>query len=277
VTTAVSHIAHLVDALSGILNVVLPHPLYPFEATDCLVSAQHDLRARAQVRGSCYSLAPATLMNDRTHFRDFDWATLHELSNCRSDSVHHRREAAAGVAAPQSGGKVASGHPAFQYELPVVLQAKDGERRGAEYSLNPNFPTALALLQADIVALCLRAGLRAEDLWPPEAMLLNLSLLSRHCESIVHRYASSLPPPGAAVVPAIFSMDGAPVEVGRALDDLTLGSIKDRYGSAGRRRQAEYADAARGAEDAFKAEFRLEKSGLEQESEWDVVTIERVV
>jgi hypothetical protein len=164
----------------------------------------------------------------------------------------------------------------FQYELPVVLKAKDGERRGAEYSLNPNFPTALVLLQADIVALCLRAGLRAEDLWPPEAMLFNLSLLSRHCESIVHRYASILPPPGTAAMPVVYSVD-APMEVSRALDDLTLSALKDRYGSAARRSQAEYAEAARGAGDVFEAEFRPEESGLERESEWDVVTIQGVV
>jgi hypothetical protein len=268
VTTAVAHIAHLVDALSGILNVLLPHPLYPFEAADCLVSAQQDLWARAQVRGSCYSLAPATLMNDRTHFRDFDWATLHELSSCQAESAGQYTEASVG-AAPQAGG------PAFQYELPVVLKAKDGQRRAAEYSLNPNFPTALVLLQANIVALCLRAGMLAEDMWPPEAMLFNLSLLSRHCEGTVHRYASSLPQGGAANMPAMLSMD-APAEVSRALDDLTLSALKDRYGSAARRSQTELAGAARVGEDGFEADFHPEESGLERESEWDVVMIQSV-
>lgn len=46
---------------------------------------------------------------------------------------------------------------------------------------NKTFPLALSLLRANIVALCLRAGMRPSTLYPPQALLLNLSLLHSYC------------------------------------------------------------------------------------------------
>jgi hypothetical protein len=46
---------------------------------------------------------------------------------------------------------------------------------------NDSFQQALILLRANVIALCLRSGLRAETLWPPEAILLNMKVLEEHC------------------------------------------------------------------------------------------------
>lgn len=65
--------------------------------------------------------------------------------------------------------------------LETALQREDGE-----YIINTSFATvSLILLQADVVSLCLHAGLSAAALYPPPAMLLNLALLWRHCKERV--------------------------------------------------------------------------------------------
>jgi len=44
------------------------------------------------------------------------------------------------------------------------------------------FATGLQLLQNDVVALCIRAGVPVQTLWPAEALLLNLNALLLHCQ-----------------------------------------------------------------------------------------------
>ena len=58
---------------------------------------------------------------------------------------------------------------------------EDAESEG--WSPNAKFPLALALLRADVLALCLLMGLPAQSLWPPEALLLNLVLIRDTCSS----------------------------------------------------------------------------------------------
>ena len=53
----------------------------------------------------------------------------------------------------------------------------------AEWVLNKSFPLALHLLQSDVVALCLQAGVEPSDMWPPEAMILNLLVLEEYCKN----------------------------------------------------------------------------------------------
>ena len=72
----------------------------------------------------------------------------------------------------------------------VIWEGSDGT--GGEYTLIPpgwtgapvrtrspedDFATGLQLLQNDVVALCIRAGVQVSDMWPAEALLLNLDLL----------------------------------------------------------------------------------------------------
>jgi hypothetical protein len=277
VSAAVAHIAHLVDAVAAALNVALPHPLYPFESADCLISAQHDLWARAQVRACCYSLSPVMCLNDRMRLRGFDWTTLQELvDNTTSQSQSQRRMHSISPLRGRNGLEITPRTPLAlntereQCEIPVVLKAgESGEV--VQYSLNPNFGTALVLLQANIIDLCLGAGLHAEELWPPEAMLFNLHLLQKRCEGVVHRsrqvLAACADVPDRAValytdVPAASSAHGAGV----------LRAVADRYGSVARGKAASIESLPpvthEPASTAHEVYFENE------ENEWDVVTME---
>lgn len=279
VTTAIAHIAHLVDGLSATLNIPLPHPLYPFEATDCLVSAQQDLWARAQVKECCVSLCPATLVNDRSAYRGFDWTTLRELPSVPVDAKlphgesHHTHH-------NNARGSAASFEP-----VAVVNTGIHGEVR--EYAVNASFPSALVLLQADVVALCLAAGLEGEHLWPAEAMLLNLHLLQTHCEQRVQQSAALLAGrdsnsnSNSSRVPLLLGDDHAS-PAGQLHRRQVLQSIQDRYGTAA---AAERQNISSSSESVYlvgdgggppaRADFSPEKSGLAREEEWDIIHMKR--
>jgi len=49
-------------------------------------------------------------------------------------------------------------------------------------SPDDEFATGLQLLQNDVIALCIRAGVQISDMWPAEALLLNLDLLRIHLQ-----------------------------------------------------------------------------------------------
>ena len=182
VTTAIAHIAHLVDSISSALNITLPHPLLPFESGECMISAQYDLTARAAVRSCCYSLAPATFvnMNIRTKYRDFDWTPLEEVLQ-PVDSTSREHNNAANPSRDVFGNQV---NAAGGTNTNKNDKGEDGEEIG-RYVPNPAFPAALMLLQANVVALSIRVGMKPERLWPPEALLLNLHELRCYCESQV--------------------------------------------------------------------------------------------
>lgn len=264
VTAAVAHIAHLVDAVAAALHVSLPHPIYPFETADCLISAQHDLWARAQVRACCYSLSPVTYLNDRTRHRDFDWTTLQELSGCSSAQQGQ-----------MAGGSNLNRGQRNDCDLPVVLKTgPDGEV--VQYSVNPNFSTAVVLLQADIIELCLRAGLQGEELWPPEAMLLNLYLLQKRCEGIVQRNRHLLSTASMGeVTNCPVAMYVELPQASRAYEEEVLSTVADRYGSgakvrASTRERAEEQQLlqANPAVRSFVTQFEND------ENDWDVVTLQ---
>jgi hypothetical protein len=65
--------------------------------------------------------------------------------------------------------------PAAQHDslLVAVMQQPDG---------SDEFAIALQLLQNNIVALCIRAGAPVTQLWPAEAVLLNLHVLNEFCQ-----------------------------------------------------------------------------------------------
>ena len=80
----------------------------------------------------------------------------------------------------------------------VISEGSDGT--GGEYTLIPSgwtgaptrarspeddFATCMQLLQNNVVALCIRAGVQVSEMWPAEALLLNLDLLRIHlCSQI---------------------------------------------------------------------------------------------
>lgn len=155
-TTAValSHVAHLVDALSSALNIPLTHPIVTVSATECMISPHYNL-------GACYSLSPVTHINTRAKHESFNWLTPVEVRKNNS----------------------------------IGAQRKDGISQNIdlrEFEVNRAFPQALTLLQANVVALCLRAGLPPDGIWPPQAILLNLHELLVLCAKCVKR--NSAPP-----------------------------------------------------------------------------------
>ncbi|KAJ1384210.1 hypothetical protein B484DRAFT_410870, partial [Ochromonadaceae sp. CCMP2298] len=151
VTSALAHVAHALDACSAALNLPLLHPTQPFLG-DCLITAAYDTQ---QV---CYSLTPARYMHPLREARRFCWTTLHEL----------RKE----TYAPGARG---SG------------RGVRGPTQTSKFLVNRDFPTALRLLQENVVALCATVGIQPEALWPPQALLLNLHELREFMKKQLER------------------------------------------------------------------------------------------
>lgn len=73
--------------------------------------------------------------------------------------------------------------PSSQYTLSTD---REGDADGSSSNGPDEFAIALQLLQNDIVALCIRAGVSVDALWPAEAVLLNLHALYRHLKAQVY-------------------------------------------------------------------------------------------
>ena len=122
---------------------------------------------------------------DTAHFSDDLLSVLHSraAASARRASAkvkykfeprgRSKRSAAALAKNPSSNT-----HPCFP---------PDGEADvAAEWVPNSEFSFGLSLLQADVLALCMKAGkLQPAELWPPEALLLNLSVLHSRCVDII--------------------------------------------------------------------------------------------
>ena len=71
----------------------------------------------------------------------------------------------------------------------------NNNKNSMEYKLQPDdgeeYNTALQLLQNNIVALCIRAGVPAQSLYPAEAMLLNIHALIQFCEEQLQQKPSN--------------------------------------------------------------------------------------
>lgn len=257
VATALAHIAHLVDALSATLNIPLPHPLLPFQSTECRVSAQHDLWARAQIPNFSYSLCPAKKENDEG-FREFDWTSLDQLPTGREVGRNVEPFGTHPQATTSSSRSV------------VVKAIVNGDMR--EYAINLHFPTALVLLQANVVALCVRAGLSADVLWPAEAMLLNIHLLQQYCAQVVNEEKITLL--SVQEVPIVNAISDDDAFMQQLQREQTLRSLCDRYGSQAaidaldcKERFYLLGEGGR----SVRADFSPERSGLAREEEWDII------
>lgn len=72
-----------------------------------------------------------------------------------------------------------------------AVLAEDDRPHASQYALRMEegeveaFGIAWQLLQNDLVALCIRAGVPVQDLWPAEAVLLNLHALGNHLQAIL--------------------------------------------------------------------------------------------
>ncbi len=257
VTTALAHIAHLVDALSAILNIPLPHPLLPFQPSECRISAQHDLWARAQIPNFSYSLCPAKQVHHEG-FKEFDWTSLDTLPSGREAS---RNEDSFGTHSRATSSSSSS----------VVARAiVDGDMR--EYAINTTFSAALVLLQANVVALCVRAGVSADSLWPAEAMLWNLQLLQQHCAHVVNQEKALLL--STQEVPLLGSASEDDACLQQLQPEQNLRSLCDRYGSQAAIDGLDCKDRfyllGEGGR-SVRADFSPERSGLAREEEWDII------
>ena len=52
---------------------------------------------------------------------------------------------------------------------------------GMHWTENSDFSSGLVLLQANVIHLCITTGINPRNLWPPQALLLNLRLLNEFC------------------------------------------------------------------------------------------------
>lgn len=149
VSSAFSHIAHLVDCLSAALNIPLPHRLLPFLAFD-----------HASVQQTCNLVSTRFIIR---HLFIFVIAYLLSYS-----STFHFNP----VQGPTDSKRT------LRQEL---RREKESSKSSSESLVNRKFSSAVSLLRANVVSLCLRAGLEPEALQPPPCLLLNLHLLHRFC------------------------------------------------------------------------------------------------
>lgn len=86
--------------------------------------------------------------------------------------------------AGSSGDGIAIVDEAIASRFGVSATGVDGE---SKWSHNAEFSFGLSLLQADVLTLCVKAGvgLRPRDLFPPQAVLLNISLLYTRCLDVI--------------------------------------------------------------------------------------------
>jgi hypothetical protein len=167
VIAALIHVVHLTDSVSTSLNIPLPHKLHPFALNGPLISPQFAADA-------LYPLLPVTIQSNRNSIRGFTWKSINTL---------------------RKAGLQECTRPDHTLLNPI------GEQMDfPEHTPNPIFAQTMVLLQADILALCIQSGIKADDLFPPQAMLLNLNRLQQHCEQQqvhiqpVHTEDSHFPP-----------------------------------------------------------------------------------
>jgi hypothetical protein len=160
----------------------------------------------------------------------------------------------ASASASASASKLTSTTSNTPSSNPVPAQSPSPAK---SYIANPLFATALTLLQADCISLCVQMGMNPDKLWPPEAMLLNLSELHRGCVLLVGQLALSVEetpddfpllfntapyvvqsgvgnrfcsdvPPCCAVSPAISSTTGSDPERGTSTPYESVDSVDPR-------------------------------------------------
>eukprot|EP01039_Chlorochromonas_danica_P003007 gene3007-3281_t len=92
-----------------------------------------------------YAILPIEMPSNRDSLRDFQWITIEDIG---------------------------------QYHM---QDSSSNSSSSSQYSINENFQQAFSLLCVDILVLCVGVGLTPADLFPPQALLLNLHLIERHC------------------------------------------------------------------------------------------------
>jgi hypothetical protein len=148
--TAIGHIVKLVDALSIVLNIPLPHRMSAFS-----LNGMSTIFPQFMQDSKVYILSPITWQYSRERLRGVNWVTMADLQ----------------AKASQMGVESSSKHT-------VPSNVDDYN----DMTINSDFSQAIVLLQANIVTLCIKSGLQASSLWPAEALLLNLKTLEMFAE-----------------------------------------------------------------------------------------------
>ena len=72
----------------------------------------------------------------------------------------------------------------FRWDSIANMEISSSQKNNIEslsWIANSSFSSAMALLRANVITLCLRTGIMPEKLYPSEAILLNLHVLHRFC------------------------------------------------------------------------------------------------
>ena len=186
--SALRLVASLTSLLSRCLGIILPHPiLLRPDARAAKDIAGFDDDASVLSSSSNSDLMPSDLLSSSTSslVSMAGRATRSALSSAMGSSSAAHREwgytRESHLAAPPSmdPDKVSQ---RIKHSAAAVL-AEDQTKNSSFYSLTgesmneDQFAIALQLLQNDVVALCIRAGVPVTNLWPAEAVLLNLHAL----------------------------------------------------------------------------------------------------
>jgi len=165
VGAALSSVAAMVDALSTVFNIPLPHPLLP-----AAVTGGPPMIAPQFAEHRAIPVLPATSLSLRERCRPFAWTPL-RVARERNDVSDGDGDGDGGV------GDIRS-------DSSSKKKKKKKKTEEMDMACNPSFYPALALLQADIVSLCLKLGLGSDQLWPAPCLLLNLTALQSHLTNL---------------------------------------------------------------------------------------------
>lgn len=149
---ALTHIAHLVDTVSSVLNIPLMNPIHLEEGNG--------------------STSPSISISSRTN-PNVSYALVQDRNPA---SVRCLDESSYSVCCETdyAGGMIDKIVVALSDKGDPLRNAIDDSTWGRHHSRY-----GLHLLQQDVLLLCLDCGMAPSDLWPPEALLLNISSLQR--------------------------------------------------------------------------------------------------
>lgn len=195
--SALRLVASLTNTVARCLGIVLPHPIR-LQPT----GPNGDI-TEAEVTGELPNTAQSVGSVDRTKKEPSLASSTSSLMSIMETTSSWGRKALA-----RATGHQAIGDAAMHTSIPPSLDssavelrlrhatsavlAEDGSPSSSLYALSHDlvndeeFAIGLQLLQNDIIALCIRAGVPVDNLYPAQALLLNLHALFIYCAEQSH-------------------------------------------------------------------------------------------
>lgn len=163
---ALNHIAHLVDIASSVLNVPLMHPIHHHH---------HHLEEDDGYRSTSSSSSISSRTDPDVCHALVQHQNPTSVPRCLDESSYSIcYETTKSDYVGQVMGKTVVAHSGKGDPLDNAVDGSTWGRRHSRYGLH--------LLQQDVLLLCLDCGMTPSDLWPPEALLLNIYALQRFLE-----------------------------------------------------------------------------------------------